>query len=163
MLSGETAVGKYPVLAVSTMSKIAEYTESVIHYEHRFKKFEFHIKNTADAISHATCGMAIDIGAKAIVVCTISGMTARMISRFRPPVNIVGMTTSEKSWRKLALSWGVIPAISEPFPSTEVMFYYAQKVAKEKLGLCQGDKIVITGGIINGQSGNTNLVKVETI
>ncbi len=163
MLSGETAVGRHPALAVSTMSKIAEYTENVIHYASRFAKTEFHIKNTSDAISHATCGMAIDLGAKAIVVCTVSGMTARMVSRFRPPMDIVGVTTSEKSLRKLSLSWGVIPALTEPFTSTEVMFYHAKKVAKEKLKLKPGDIIVITGGTTNGVIGSTNLVKVETI
>ena len=163
MLSGETAVGKYPDLAVSTMSRIAEYTEGDINYEKRFASTEFHIKDTTDAISHATCGMAIDLRAKAIVVCTVSGMTARMVSRFRPPTNIVAVTTGEKTWRKLALSWGVIPVLSEEFKSTEVMFYFAVKAAEEKLGLSPSDKVIITGGTTNGVIGGTNLVKVETI
>ena len=90
MLSGETAAGKYPVQAVRTMARIAENTEKNIHYEKRFLSSEFKIKNTVDAISHATCGMAIDIDAKAITVCSLSGMTARMVSRFRPPVDICG-------------------------------------------------------------------------
>jgi len=163
MLSGETAVGKYPDLAVSTMARIAEYTEGDINYKKRFADTEFPIKDTTDAISHATCGMAIDLGAKAIVVCTVSGMTARMVSRFRPPVDIVAVTSIEKTWRKLALSWGVIPVLTEDFKSTEVMFYFAVKAAKEKLGLCPSDKVVITGGTTNGVIGGTNLVKVETI
>ena len=95
MLSGETAAGKYPVQAVRTMARIAENTEKNIHYEKRFLSSEFKIKNTVDAISHATCGMAIDIDAKAIAVCSLSGMTARMVSRFRPPVDIVGLTTGD--------------------------------------------------------------------
>ena len=107
MLSGETAAGKYPVKAVEVMAKIAERTEQSIHYDKRFRNFDFQIRNEIDAISHATCGMAIDIKAKGIAVCTLSGMTARMISRFRSPVDIVGLTTNEKTWRKLALSWGV--------------------------------------------------------
>ena len=102
MLSGETAAGKYPVKAVEVMAKIAERTEQSIHYDKRFRNFDFQIRNEIDAISHATCGMAIDIKAKGIAVCTLSGMTARMISRFRSPVDIVGLTTSEKTWRKLA-------------------------------------------------------------
>ena len=73
MLSGETAAGKYPVLAVETMARIALETEAHINFAERFHQFDFRIKNTLDAISHATCGMAIDIGAKAIVVCSISG------------------------------------------------------------------------------------------
>ena len=117
MLSGETAAGKYPVLTVATMSKIAEHTEKNIDYEKLFRTSEFIIKNTVDAISHATCGMAIDIGAKTIVACTLSGMTARMVSRFRSPVDIIGMTTDEHTWRKLALSWGVFPVITEHYSS----------------------------------------------
>lgn len=163
MLSGETAAGKYPVQAVRTMARIAENTEKNIHYEKRFLSSEFKIKNTVDAISHATCGMAIDIDAKAIAVCSLSGMTARMVSRFRPPVDIVGLTTSEKTWHKLSLSWGVTPQMCENYPSTDVLFYNAQKLTKQVLGLCDGDKIVITGGVTNGKSGNTNLIKVERV
>lgn len=163
MLSGETAAGKYPVLTVQTMSRIAEATEQSIHYDKRFHSSEFKIKNTVDAISHATCGMAIDIDAKAIAACSLSGMTARMVSRFRPPVDIVGLTTSEKTWRKLALSWGVIPTMCEFYESADVLFYTAKKVTKEVMGLQKGDKIVITGGIVNGRTGNTNMLKIETI
>lgn len=163
MLSGETAAGKYPVLAVQTMAKIAETTENNIHYAKRFYSSEFETKNTVDAISHATCGMSIDIGASAIVACSLSGRTARMVSRFRSPVPIIGLTTDETTWRRLALSWGVIPAMCEKFTSTEVLFYTAKKIAEETLSLEKEDKIVITGGITNGESGNTNLIKVESI
>lgn len=163
MLSGETAAGKHPVLAVETMARISESTEKNIHYKKRFLSSEFKIKNTVDAISHATCGMAIDIKAKAIAVCSLSGMTARMVSRFRPPVDIIGLTTDKKTWHKLSLSWGVIPVMCENYPSTEVLFYSAQKLTKETLKLTDGDKIVITGGVTNGKSGNTNLIKVETV
>lgn len=161
MLSGETAAGKYPVLTVATMAKIVEHTEKDISYGKRFLMYEFKIRNTLDAISHATCGMAIDIGAKAIVVCTLSGITARMVSRFRSPVDIVGITTNKKTWRKLALSWGVTPVMCREFQSTEVLFYSAKMIAKEQMNLSSGDKIVITGGVTNGTSGNTNLIKVE--
>ncbi len=163
MLSGETAAGKYPILAVKTMSQIAKSTEENIHYNKRFLTREFKIKNTVDAISHATCGMAIDLDAKAIVVCSLSGSTARMVSRFRPSVPIIGITTSEKTWRKLALSWGVVPTMSENFNSTDVLFYSAAKITKDTLHLSKGDKIVLTGGVTNGQTGNTDLIKVEVI
>ena len=163
MLSGETAAGKYPVLTVQTMSRIAEATEEGIRFDKRFHSSEFKIKNTVDAISHATCGMAIDIGAAAIVACSLSGMTARMVSRFRPPVDIIGLTTSEKTWRKLALSWGVIPAMCEMYESADVLFYTAKHRAREIMGLKSGDKIVITGGLVNGRTGNTNMLKIETI
>ena len=163
MLSGETAAGKYPVLTLATMSRIAEQTEKNINYEKRFRTSEFIIKNTVDAISHATCGMAIDIGAKTIVACTLSGMTARMVSRFRCPVDIIGMTTDERTWRKLALSWGVLPVITEHYYSPDVLFYSGKKVASDKMKLQKGDKIVITGGMTNGTSGNTDIIKVETV
>ncbi len=163
MLSGETAAGKYPVLAVKTMAQIAQNTEENIHYEKRFLTREFKIKNTVDAISHATCGMAIDLAAKAIVVCSLSGSTARMVSRFRPAVPIISITTSEITWRKLALSWGVIPVMCESFTSTDVLFYTASRLAKDTLHLSKGDKIVMTGGVTNGQTGNTNLIKVDVI
>lgn len=163
MLSGETAAGKYPVKSVEVMAKIAERTEENIHYDKRFRSFDFQIRNTVDAISHATCGMAIDIEAKGIAVCTLSGMTARMISRFRSPVDIIGITTDDKTWRKLALSWGVTPVMCEEFDSTEVLFYTAKKLAKDALNLSKDDRIVITGGYTNGTSGNTNLIKVEQI
>lgn len=163
MLSGETAAGKYPVAAVEAMARIALNTEENIHYTKRFRTREFKIKNTVDAISHATCGMAIDIDAKAITVCSLSGMTARMVSRFRPPVTIIGLTTDEKSWRKLSLSWGVVPVMCESFTSTDVLFYTAANKTRETLGLNHGDKIVITGGVTNGKSGNTDLIKVDVL
>ncbi len=163
MLSGETAAGQYPVEALSCMAEIAEYTERQIHYSKRFYTSEFKIKNKLDSISHATCSMAIDVEAKGIVVCSISGTTARMVSRFRCPVDIIGMTTDEKVWRQLALSWGVIPVMSKEFQSMDVMFYYAVENAKEILNLQSGDNVVITGGMIGGPRGNTNTIKVETI
>ena len=163
MLSGETAAGRYPVEAVEAMNRITVNTEQNIHYAKRFLSREFKIKNTVDAISHATCGMAIDIDAKAITVCSLSGKTARMVSRFRPPVNIIGLTTDIKNWRKLALSWGVVPVMCENYTSTDVLFYNAAIKTKEILKLKSGDKIVITGGITNGKSGNTELIKVDTI
>ena len=131
MLSGETAAGKYPVQAVATMARIAEQTEKSIHYEQMFRTAAFRIHNTVDAISHAVCGMSIDVKAKAIVVCSISGMTARMVSRFRSPVDILGVTTSERTYRRLALSWGVTPVMTDRFDSTDVLFYTAKKLAAQ--------------------------------
>jgi len=73
------------------------------------------------------------------------------------------MTTDVKIWRRLSMSWGVTPVMAEQFPSMDVMFYFAKKATKEALGLQEGDNIVLTGGPINGQSGNTNTIKIETI
>lgn len=163
MLSGETAAGSYPVQAVEAMSRIAEASEEHIDFKKRFHDNEFIIMNTMDAISHATCGMAIDINAKAIVACTLSGAMARMVSRFRSPVDIIGLTTDEKTWRRLSLSWAVTPKMCEVYPSTEVLFYGARKIAQEAFSLQKGDRMVITGGVTNGKSGNTDLIKIEEI
>ena len=164
MLSGESAAGKYPVKTVQTMSEIVEETEKHIDYENLFRKEDFQIKNMVDAISHATCCMACDIGAKAIVVSSLSGVTVRMVSRFRVPVDIVGMATNARVWYRLALSWGVLPILcEETFHSADVLFYNALRAAKSAMQLAPGDNVVMTGGTPNGTSGNTNLIKVETI
>ncbi len=163
MLSGESAAGKYPVEAVRNMAQIAEYTEQHTSYRERFLTSEFKIHNNLDAISHATCAMAVDVNAKGIVVCSVSGKTAMMVSRFRSPVDIIGMTTDPKVWRKLGLSWGVTPVLTEAFPTMDVMFYYAMNSARRHLPVKRGDNVVLTGGPINGKSGNTNTIKVEQI
>lgn len=163
MLSGESAAGKYPVEAVRAMAQIAEYTEHHTGYKKRFQETEFVGHNNLDCLSHAVCSMALDVSAKGIVVCSTSGKTAMLVSRFRTPVDIVGMTTDPKVWRRLSMSWGVIPVMADQFPSMEVMFYYAKKIAQTTLGLEPGDNIILTGGPVNGQSGNTNTLKIETI
>lgn len=163
MLSGETAAGKYPVLAVKNMAEIAEFTESGIDYNEWFRTTNYKIKNNLDAVSHATCSMAIDLNAKCIVVNSKSGRTARMVSRFRSPADILGMTTDERAWRKLNLSWGVKPILTEEYNSIEVVFYEAFRAAIKALSLKKGDNVVLTGGQINGTPGNTNTIKVETV
>ena len=163
MLSGETAAGKYPVKTVEIMSEICEETENNIHYEKRFHKAEFEIKNNSDAISQAACSMAIGVKAKAIAACSLSGKTARLVSRFRPVADIVGLTTSPKVWRKLALSWGVIPVLCEAYPSPEVMFYTASKATAKILELKKGDNIIIVGGTTSGRSGETNTIRLEKV
>ncbi len=163
MLSGESASGKYPVEAVRIMSEIAVETERHIDYGGRFQTQVFKIHNRVDAISHAACTMAIDLDAKAIVVTSISGLTVRMVSRFRPPIDIIGMATGKAAWYKLALSWGVLPVLTEQFPSMEVLNYYAVRAAKSALSLEKGDTIVMTGGNTSGESGNTNVLRIETI
>ena len=86
-----------------------------------------------------------------------------MVSRFRCPTDILGVTTDERTWRKLALSWGVTPVMSEMFNSLDVLFSTAKNFAKSTFSLAKGDRTVITGGVTNGSSGNTNIIKVEQI
>lgn len=163
MLSGETAAGKHPVEAVKNMAEIAEFTENQIDYKKFFSKTDFRMGNVLDSISHATCAMAIDVDAKCIVVSSRSGITVRMVSRFRAPCDIIGITTTRKAWRMLNLSWGVTPVLSEEYDSIEVVFYQAFNKAKKICGLKPGDHVVLTGGQINGKAGNTNTIKVEVV
>jgi pyruvate kinase len=124
MLSGETSIGKYPVASVKTMAKIAESTESSIHYKKRFHQMELteSISNVTNAISHATCTTAHDLDASAILTLTVSGTTARMISKFRPACPIIGCTTDEKVWRQLNMSWGVTPVLFEEKQTSDELF-----------------------------------------
>ena len=161
MLSGETAGGKYPVQAVEAMAKICVETEK--HLETKYDEKRPDISSPADALSHSACVLAEDIGAKAIVVCSRSGGTARLVSRFRPNIDIIGMTIEPMSYRKLALSWGVIPVLSEEFTSMDVLFYHAKRAAIETGLVTKGDRIVITGGNPNGKSGNSNVINIEQI
>lgn len=163
MLSGETAAGAYPVEAVRAMARIAEQAEINTDYIAYIKDSDYHVKNLAEALSHSACTLAKDIGAKVIVVCTRTGGTAKTVSRFRPMIDIIGMTTDERAYRKLALSWGVIPVMSEEFYSVDVLFHYAKRAAIDTGLVVKGDKIVLTGGTPNGKSGNSNLINVETV
>ncbi len=163
MLSGETAAGEYPVQAVAAMARIAKQAETKIEYIQRVEDSEYLIKNLSDALSHSACLLAHDVKAKAIVVCTRTGGTAKMVSRFRPMIDIIGMTTDEKSYRKLALSWGVLPILSEEYFSVDVLFHFAKRAALESGLVKKGDVIVITGGTPNGKSGNSSLINLETV
>ena len=163
MLSGESAAGKYPVEALRVMGEIAEETENHIDYIGQFRTRDFVIRNRVDAISHAACTMAIDLDAKAIVVTSLSGLTVRMVSRFRAPITILGLATGKRAWYKLAMSWGVLPLLTEQFPNMEVLNYYALRAAKDALQLHEGDTVVMTGGDTSGASGNTNVIRIEQI
>ena len=165
MLSGETAAGKYPVEALETMVRIAEKAEESINYIKRFNARDnsdvaFDVTN---AISHATCTTAHDLGAKAIITVTKSGVTARQLSKFRPYYPIVGCTTEENVWRQLNLSWGVVPMLIEEVEDTDALFEAAVEAA-ERTGLVKsGDLVVITAGVPLGISGTTNMMKVHVV
>ncbi len=161
MLSGETAAGQFPVQSVDAMAKIVKRAENHINYIQHIDDFK--IESTAEALSHSAATLASDLNARAIVVCTRTGATARKVSRFRPNINIIGMTTDIHAYRKLALSWGVLPAFAEEFNSVDILFYFAKQTAVKSGLVKKGDTIVITGGTPNGKSGNSNLISVETI
>jgi len=161
MLSGETAAGNFPVESVAAMAKIVMRAENNVNYIQYIDSFA--IKNSSEALSHSAATLAKDLNASAIVVCTRTGATARMVSRFRPNINIIGITTDLHAYRKLALSWGVLPALAEEYTSVDILFYFAKKTAIKSGLVKKGDTIVITGGTPNGKSGNSNLINIETI
>lgn len=161
MLSGETAAGAYPVESVAAMAKIVEHAENHVEYIQNIENFS--IRNSSEALSHSAATLAKDLNAKAIVVCTRTGATARMVSRFRPNINILGITTDIHAYRQLALSWGVLPAMADEYASVDILFYFAKQKALTSGLAKKGDVIVITGGTPNGKSGNSNLINVETL
>lgn len=164
MLSGETAAGAYPVEAVRTMAKIAETTEMNINYAKRFHNREEDCgDNVTNAISHAACTTALDLKAKAILTVTKTGGTAKLLSKFRPNRPIISCTTSERTWRQLNLSWGVVPLMSKEMTTTDELFQHAVDCATAAGLLETGDLVVITAGVPVGISGTTNLLKVHIV
>ncbi len=162
MLSEETAIGKYPVRAVEIMARIAEDTESDFPFDVWIKRFGTKsIKGLPEAVSLAACNLAEDINAASIITFTQSGSTAQLVSKYRPRRTILAPTPLEKTYRRLALIWGVIPTLSESMTNTDDMMDKALE-AVLKSGLVQrGEKVVITAGVPVGVPGMTNLIKAE--
>lgn len=164
MLSGETAIGKYPIDTVLTMARIAANVDESIDHEHYFQRFKgSRTKDVTHAISYAVCSIAQGLRAKAILVATESGFSAKMVSKHRPDPPIVATTVSKHTFRQLALVWGVIPILALAVDSTDKMFEQSVEEAKCK-GIAQSnDLVVITAGVPIGMSGTTNLIKVHTV
>ncbi len=164
MLSGETAAGAFPVEAVKTMANIAEITENHINYIDRFNKLDIHERpDVTSAISHATCTTAHDLGAAAVITVSKSGMTSRMLSKYRPNCPIISGTPSEKVWRQTNMSWGVVPIMIEEKDNTDDLIDHVIDVAQQHKLLKNGDLVVITAGVPLGISGTTNLMKVHLV
>jgi pyruvate kinase len=164
MLSGETAIGAYPVEAVTTMAVIAERAEEGLSYDRIFRA---HVRerahSTGEAIALAACQAAQAIDAAAIVAATESGSTARRVSRLRPDRAIVAVTQTPHTWRQLALAWGVRPVLVEPVADIDALVVQSAQAAK-MLGIAsRGDQVVVTAGVPIGQTGTTNFLKVITI
>jgi pyruvate kinase len=163
MLSGETAVGKYPVEAVKTMVRIAQEVEAAgLQGAWKSPQHIDHLPNdVTDAVSHATCETACDLQASAIIASTASGRTARNIAKYRPHTPIIAVTPSPVVQRQLMLSWGVIPLTSTQTEHTDEILRRSLKAARES-GLVQtGDRVVVTAGV--SMPGTTNLMTVEVI
>lgn len=164
MLSGETAAGKYPLESVVTMDKILCAAETSIDYWVRFRARHYEKKTSiSDAISHACCTTAMDLGASAVITITASGHTAKMISRFRPQCPIVALTDKNVVRRQLNISWGVTPEVGKSMESTDDLFQEGVWAAMRTGIVSEGEIVVLTAGVPVGISGTTNLIKVQHI
>ena len=164
MLSGETASGRYPVEALETMVNTVLAAEGATNYWGRFQRANFQADGSInDAISHTCCLTAMDLKAHAILTASQSGRTARSISRFRPACPIVALTTTERTRRQLAITWGVHPFLSGSVDSTDRLFSLCVECARKEGVVSPGDTVVITAGVPIGLSGSTNLIKAQVV
>lgn len=164
MLSGETAVGQYPVEAVEVMNSIAIRTETALQEGVlRLLSTEAGSLSVTEAVAESVCRVAYDTGAKAILCNTSSGGTAQLVSKYRPSTPIIAFTPEQPTYRQLSLVWGVCPCLIPEVHTTEEMFMTVVNMAVE-MGFAQvGEKVVITSGVPVGASGGTSLIKVHRI
>ncbi len=163
MLSGETAMGAYPVEAVAAMAKIAEQAEQD---DPRFLPggntwYEMDSSDTTNAVGHAACTLARDINAKAIMSITKSGYTALRMSKFRPATMLLAATPHEKTYHQMAMLWGVCPLMVENLQNVDVLVYRCLEEGRKKGLLLAGDKVVISAGVPLDITGKTNMIRVE--
>lgn len=158
MLSGETAVGKFPVRSARLMADVAYKTESTINYRKLLADEQIEENTVQDAITHCANLAAIDLKAQAIIACTTTGKTARLVARYRPECPIIGVSQSPGVINQLCLTWGVYPVGMKPVTSMDEMMTEAKKAALKTGMVKKGDTIVITAGFPY-----TNLLKAYTI
>lgn len=161
MLSGESAAGLYPIEAVKTMARIAECAEKDVDYRARMYRFggDTHA-DTTTAISFATCSVAMDLNAAAIITVTLSGFTAEMVARYKPGCQIIGCSTQPQVCRQMNLLYGVKPLAIDNEYSADVLFVHAAEEAKKAGYVKSGDTVVITAGLPLGVAGKTNMIRV---
>jgi pyruvate kinase len=164
MLSGETALGEFPVQAVQTMAAIAEYTESKLDYrQHHRRVIEGRAASITDAISQGVAEVAHDLQVSAILCSTTSGHTARMVSRTRPSMPIIAATANQRTFHRLPLIWGVRPLLVPATTNTDEMLAATVNGALRAGWIQPGQTVVITSGIPVGSPGHTNLIKVQVV
>jgi pyruvate kinase len=163
MLSGETAVGNYPLQAVEMMARIAHEAEGNVQFHRSWSPTEDGRVSITDAIGTSTCEIARELNARVILTATSSGFTARTISRHRPHAPIFAVTWNEETQRRLALVWGVQSAIVPAAPDTEIMMASSIEAALDKGVVQKGDCVVITAGVPVGVAGRTNMIQVRTV
>lgn len=163
MLSEETTLGNYPVKAVEVMARVAKHTEDNFDYEEVLRHEYLAQRNIADSVSYSVVQVAHNLSAKAIVVLTESGFTARMISRYKPKQPILALTPVLKTYNRLALSFGCYPRLIKPFNDILEVMENAKKMAMAEGIVKKGDKIVISAGVPFKKAGTTNLLIVKTV
>jgi pyruvate kinase len=163
MLSGESANGDYPVESVAAMARIDEYTEKAMTDQDAFALKNYANQSVTESVGQAVAHTARNLGVKTIVAATNSGYTARMISKYRPKADILAITFDDITRRGLMINWGVYPVVADKPASTDDMFELATKTATD-LGFAEeGDLILITAGVPVGETGTTNVMKVQMI
>lgn len=164
MLSGETAMGQYPVESVRTMDRIARRTERSINYGQLLAgRRSRPASSIGEAISYATCWTAADLNAAAIMTATQSGATARHVSKFRPTAPIIALTPDAQVARELMVVWGVEPVVVPYTSNIDDMIDVAADVARRRFGMQAGERVVITAGVKTGEPGSTNLLQVYVV
>jgi len=164
MLSGETAVGKYPVEAVRTMVRTARYVEDCLDYNQILYHRHADLSDTVnDVISFAACESALRLKARVIVTPTRSGTTARMISRYRPKAMIIAPTTCRRALMRLCLSWGVYPVLLPEKKTPAELTKDISGILKKTISLRSNEKFIVTGGNVAVKDSHTSFVKVETV
>ena len=160
MLSGETAVGRYPMEAVAMMNRIARAVEPSLPYHDPARRREGEM---SPIIAHAACDIAEELDAAVIAVPTQSGSTARQVSRFRPQRPIVAASPEQHVLQQLALEWGVVPVVRDDADSIEDLWRRVADAVRDS-GLAEpGDRVVLTGGTIINRPGTTNHIVVHTL
>jgi pyruvate kinase len=160
MLSEETAVGRYPVKVVETMSKIAAEAEKVYPFK-RYRDFE--AKTLQDSLAKSACNLSREVNVKAIVPFTRTGATAVAVAKYRPPVPVLAVTHDEETFRKLNIVWGITPFLTLPAESTDRIISQSIKAVKERGFAQKGDRVIVLAGAPTGVPGTTNLLKVVTV
>jgi pyruvate kinase len=162
MLSGETAVGDYPIESVATMTRIARAVEPSLGYRHQLPEAEEQ-PTVGQAMSNGACDLAEVLQAAAILVPTFSGRTASAVARLRPRRPVLGLTHHEYAWRQMAVEWGVVPLRIPECADVEELWERSVTAAREAGIVEVGDRVVITAGTAVNIAGSTNVIKVETV
>ena len=169
MLSGETAQGKYPVEALQMMVQIVKNTEEHLDYDRLLQKSQEHRrKSISSAIGYSSVATAANLNAKCILTPTMSGATARVVSKFKPKADIIGVTPNEETLRKMQIFWGVCPAKSVECHTTEDICNEAIELATAKQFVETGDIVVLTAGIPStvipkSRDGVSNMMRIVVI